>query len=369
LRKSYIGDRILSEKNSRFSTESFDQSPILSGEEMQVTIIDIARYTGISKSTVSRVLNDSGPVAAETKKKVLDAVKTLNYKPNAVARNLVLKRSNSFSLIVQDIRNPYYAYVSWLAERIFSERGFNLDIFNADNNLLLEKKALESVKYRRIDGILCVGGGKDATNIIDFYSREGIPIVLIDREVQGYDIPKINLDNLYGAKLATDYLFKLGHRRIVFITSDLTLPERHRMEGFIESCREKGVPQADSLVISQSEEDWTRGVCVEFEELFTSSAPPTAVFASNDIKALRAIRLLKQQGYSVPEDVSVMGYDDIDISSIVVPSLTTIHQPIDDMIEAGATMLLSIVAGKGRIEWDQEKLKPWLVERESTRAV
>ena len=193
--------------------------------------------------------------------------------------------------------------------------------------------------------------------------------MLIDREVQGYDIPKINLDNLYGAKLATDYLFKLGHRRIVFITSDLTLPERHRMEGFIESCREKGVPQADSLVISQSEEDWTRGVCVEFEELFTSSAPPTAVFASNDIKALRAIRLLKQQGYSVPEDVSVMGYDDIDISSIVVPSLTTIHQPIDDMVEAGATMLLSIVAGKGRIEWDQEKLKPWLVERESTRAV
>jgi DNA-binding LacI/PurR family transcriptional regulator len=335
---------------------------------MQVTIIDIARYTGISKSTVSRVLNQSGPVSVATRKKVLDAVKVLNYKPNGVARNLALKRSNSFSLIVQDIRNPYYAYASWYAERMFSERGFSLDIFNADNNLALEKIALDGVKYRRVDGLLCVGGDKDTTNIIDFYSREGIPIVLVDREVQSYDIPTVNLDNLFGATLASERLFSLGHRRIVFATSDLTLPERRRREGFIEACRRKGIPAEDILIVSQSEEEWSGGTCAEFEALFAGRNPPTAVFASNDIKALRVIRLIRRMGRSVPEDVSVIGYDDIDISSIVVPSLTTIHQPIDDMIETGVQMLLKLVKDK-IIEPHKEMAKPWLVDRESTRAI
>ena len=271
-------------------------------------------------------------------------------------------------MIVQDIRNPYYAYASWYAERIFRDHGFSLDIFNADNNLALEKSALESVKYRRVDGLLCIGGDKDATNIIDFYSREGIPIVLIDREVQGYDIPMVNLDNVHGAKLATDFLFNLGHRRMVFATSDLTLPERHRMEGFIESCRDHGIANEDILVVSQSEGQWSEGTCDGCEDLFASKDPPTAVFGSNDIKALRIIRLLRRRGYSVPDDVSVVGYDDIDISSIVLPSLTTIHQPVNDMIEAGTTMLMNIVAGKG-FESCRAMAKPWLVERESTKAI
>jgi DNA-binding LacI/PurR family transcriptional regulator len=334
---------------------------------MQVTIVDIARFAGISKSTVSRVLNESGPVSAETKRKVLDAVEVLRYRPNAVARNLALKRSHSFSLIVQDIRNPYYGYASWYAERIFSQLGFSLDIFNADNNLDLERKALESVKYRRADGLLCIGGHRDATNIIDFYSREGIPIVLIDREVQGYEIPMVNLDNLYGAKLATERLFALGHRRIAFATSDLTLPERHRLEGFAQSCREAGIASDGVLVVSQGEEAWADGVFAEFEELFASKDPPTAVFASNDIKALRVIRILRRLGYAVPGDVSVVGYDDIDISAIVVPSLTTIHQPINDMIEAGAAMLLDLVEGKA-VAPGRAMAKPWLIERESTKA-
>jgi len=335
---------------------------------MNSTIIDIARFAGVSKSTVSRVLNASGPVSGETKKRVLEAVERLNFKPNAVARHLAQNRSNSVSLIVQDIRNPYYAYASWYAERILRGYGFSLDIFNADNNLALEKSALESVKYRRVDGLLCIGGDKDATNIIDFHAREGIPVVLIDREVQGYDIPMVNLDNVYGARLATDYLFGLGHRRIAFATSDLTLPERHRMEGFMASCRDRGIGRDDILILSQSEEDWAEGTCIACEDIFASDDPPTAFFGSNDIKALRLIRLLRRRGFSVPEDVSIIGYDDIDISAIVVPSLTTIHQPLNEMIEAGTRMLMSIVDGSGPGSV-REMAKPWLIERESTRRI
>jgi LacI family transcriptional regulator len=271
-------------------------------------------------------------------------------------------------LIVQDIRNPYYAYASWYAERIFRKQGFSLDIFNADNNLTLEKKALEDDKYRRTDGLLCIGGDKDATNIVDFYSREGMPIVLIDREVQGYDIPTVNLDNNYGAKLATDYLFRLGHKRVVFVTSDLTLPERHRMEGFIESSRANRVPTEEVSVLCESEKEWANHQFIEFDRLFSTTSPPTAVFASNDIKALRVIRFLRSLGYSVPQDVSVVGYDDIDISSIVILSLTTIHQPIDEMIETGAAMLFHLAKGEN-VALRCELSKPYLVERESTRKI
>lgn len=330
------------------------------------TIIDIARLAGVSKSTVSRVLNESGSVSAATRRMVLAAFERLDFNPNAVARNLARKRSNSFSLIVQDIRNPYYAYASWYAERYLRGYGFSLDIFNTDNDLGLEKLALESVRYRRVDGLLCIGGDKDATNIVEFHARDRIPMVLMDREVQGYDIPMINMDNEYGARLATDHLFDLGHRRIAFATSDLTLPERRRRDGFVSSCLAHGIPRNDIFIVSQTEKEWVEGTYHACEEVFSSSDPPTAIFGSNDVKALRLIRLLRRRGYSVPEDVSVIGYDDIDISAIVIPSLTTIHQPFKEMIEAGTEMLMRIVDG-GDGSLSVEMGKPWLVERESTR--
>ena len=149
-------------------------------------------------------------------------------------------------------------------------------------------------------------------------------------------------------------------------TAAESLPERHRMEGFIESCRAHGIANEDILVVSQSEGQWSEGTCDGCDDLFASKDPPTAVFGSNDIKALRIIRLLRRRGWSVPEDVSVIGYDDIDISSIVVPSLTTIHQPVNEMIEAGILMLLDLVAGKG-VVGARPMAKPWLVERESTK--
>jgi LacI family transcriptional regulator len=176
----------------------------------------------------------------------------------------------------------------------------------------------------------------------------------------------INMDNEYGARLATDHLFDLGHRRIAFATSDLTLPERRRRDGFVSSCLAHGIPRNDIFIVSQTEKEWVEGTYHACEEVFSSSDPPTAIFGSNDVKALRLIRLLRRRGYSVPEDVSVIGYDDIDISAIVIPSLTTIHQPFKEMIEAGTEMLMRIVDG-GDGSLSVEMGKPWLVERESTR--
>mgnify|MGYP001037859912 CR=1 FL=1 len=159
-----------------------------------VTINDIARYARVSKSTVSRVLNKADGVSERARTRVTGAMDALNYKPSATARNLALRRSDTIALIVQDIRNPYYAHASWYVERQLRAHGFHLVVFNADNDTAVEREILDMVGCLRVEGLLCVGGNRDATGLVTFHSRNDLPMVLIDREVKGYDIPAVNLD-------------------------------------------------------------------------------------------------------------------------------------------------------------------------------
>lgn len=331
---------------------------------MGVTIVDIARHARVSKSTVSRVLNGGPHVSEAARKRIRDAMIALDYRPNAAARSLVLKRSNSFSMIVQDIRNPYYAHASWIAERLFQKNGYDLVIHNTDNDLNMEREILDSIRYRGVDGVLSIGGNRDIVNIVDFHYRGKLPLVLIDREVPGYEIPAINLDNRLGGRLATDHLLCLGHRRIFFVTSDFTLQEAYRGEGYREAMRARGLAVSEGYVISQSEQLWSEGRCPRLAELVKAGKAPTAIFASNDVKALHAIRVLRENGLRVPEDVSIVGYDDTPSVVFAVPSLTTIHQPIEHMVEAGARLLLEIANGRC-VATTQQLFEPWLVERES----
>jgi LacI family transcriptional regulator len=335
---------------------------------MSITIYDVARYSGVSKSTVSRALNNSQRVSEETRAKVKAAVTALNYKMNGVARGLVLKRSKTIAVIVQDIRNPFFSFASWYAEKHFGRHGYSMVIYNTDNNAALEKETLDSIKYRRMDAVLSVGGNRDLTNMINFHLKDEIPVVLVDREVHGYDIPSVNLDNRHGGMLATDYLLDLGHRAILFATSDFNLAEMHRREGYIESLRRRGLQLDDQFILSQCEEAWSQGTCPKLSDLIANRRIPTAIFASNDFKALQVIRILKQRGLSVPGDVSVVGYDDISVASMVDPPLTTVRQPLEQMIDAGAKLLLEILHEKYPDPHDMV-FKPELVKRDSTMSI
>jgi LacI family transcriptional regulator len=333
-----------------------------------VTINDIARYARVSKSTVSRVLNNVDTVSEQARVRVKAAMRALNYRPSATARNLARRRSNTIALIVQDIRNPYYSFASWYVERQFRAHGFHLVVFNSDNDTGLEREILETIATLRVEGLLCVGGNRDATGLLTFHSKNDLPIVLIDREVKGYDVPSINLDNRFGGMCATDYLFSLGHRSVLFATSDFTGAEMHRGEGFIESLNAHGVPRESALVFSQDEEKWSRGDCEGLTELFHSGDSPTAVFASNDIKAMHVMRFLHQRGVSVPGDISVIGFDDTPIASVIVPSLSTMRQPQQDMIKAGMSALTNLIEGVV-VSPRQSLFTPELVARESTRSL
>ena len=336
--------------------------------KMAITINDIARYARVSKSTVSRVLNNVQTVSEQTRVRVNGAMDTLNYKPSATARNLALQRSDMVAVLVQDIRNPYYSAASWHAERLLKAQGFHMIVFNADNDPATEREILETVVTLRVGGILCVGGNRDPTNLVNFHSRNDLPIVLVDRHVHGYDIPTINLDNHPGGAAATDFLFSLGHRSFLFATSDFNDAELHRREGFYESLHTHGVPREAGLLFCQSEQEWSQGRHEGLEEHFAGPQKPSAVFASNDLKAMHVIRFLHQRGISVPRDVSVIGFDDVPFSSFMVPSLSTMRQPQQEMIGAGIGTLIGLIAGSAGAP-PGGLLKAELVQRESTQRV
>jgi LacI family transcriptional regulator len=190
-------------------------------------------------------------------------------------------------------------------------------------------------------------------------------VVLVDRETPGYDIPTINLDNRLGGRIATDFLLDRGHVDIVFATSDFTVAELRRSEGYRSAFADRGMELPSDSVVVGSEELWSEGICEPLSQMIEGGRIPSAIFASNDIKALHTMRILKEHDLRVPEDVSVVGYDDIFLSRIVVPSLTTVHQPFEHMVEAGVQLLLDMVKGV-KVDTEQQLFEPWLMERSST---
>jgi DNA-binding LacI/PurR family transcriptional regulator len=331
-----------------------------------VTINDVARVAGVSKSTVSRVLNKSGGVSPETERKVLKAMAALNYRPSFLARGLATQKSYSIAIVVPDIRNPFFAHVCWKAEQIMRDYGYSAIICNTGNQISEEEVYLRRMKDRSVDGIFIASAIGDATNIINFRAQEKIPVLLFDVAVVGYGIPSVSVDDFYGGRRMTEYLIGLGHRRIAFATSDVTYAERQRLSGYKAALWEAGIPVDEQLIIMNDEAEWSRGECQQLVELMTSQTRPTAIFCSNDLKAIRTYGILQRCGLRIPYDVSVVGYDNLDVVEMMSPPLTTMSQPVDEMVEVGVSMLIAELQGQERQEWQRE-FKPTLVERESCR--
>jgi LacI family transcriptional regulator len=339
---------------------------------VSVTINEIAQLARVSKSTVSRVINESGPVSEKTKRAVLDAIESADFRPSHIARSLTLKRTNTIGLVVQDIRNPFYSLACWYAERFFRRYSYITIMCNmcnmcdTDNEFSVERSVFHTLRKHSVDGILWVGG-EQGCSVLDGNGARGLPIVTVGREVQNGVFTSVVLDNEYGGQLAVEYLFAQGHRRIAFVTSDNTASERLRHQGYVNEHRTHGVPVDRDLVISLEEAQWHRGELNRILRIFSLNDRPTALFASNDYKAFQVMRLFRKNGVSVPGDISLIGFDDIDTASMVHPALTTIHQPIDQMVEEGSRLLLNLLEGGGAVG-ERKVLRPWLVERESVTA-
>lgn len=310
------------------------------------TIWDVARLAQVSKSTVSRVLNGDPRVAPDTAKRVMEAARVLRYRPNHLARSLVKRQTDTIGLVIPDQRNPFYAQASWAAEKEAYRLGYSVIVGNTDNDPAKEANYLQLLDARQVDGMLLIGGVRDVSTVVEYVATSSTPVVLVDRDAGNVlSLPSVTLDNIAGGREMTEFLLSLGHRRIAFVTSEYTTPERDRRIGYERALEAAGIPVDPALIVRMTEDDWKEGRLEPLAALLAGPDRPTAVFASNDFKALAVYRLAHRLGLTIPDDLSVVGYDDIEVADLLYPPLTTMAQPIEEMARTGVRILIHLIEG------------------------
>ena len=326
------------------------------------TIYDVARLAGVSTATVSRALNGIGQIAPATSAAIDAAVRQLGYQPNTVARSLVTKSTQTIALLLPDIANPFYAaLVSGIQERALAA-GSTMLLCTTEGDPVREEQYLTLLRAKQVDGVLVDGLVLPPERIADFV-REGLPIVCLDRDIDSTSVPLVQVDNRLGARLATEHLLELGHTRIAHVAGAPGLRiSDERVGGYRDALTASAVEHDPALVAVGSFTE--QGGYLAMRALL-AAANLTAVFAANDLSALGVMHAIAESGRRVPDDVSVVGFDDLRLAGHTTPPLTTIHQPAFEIAQR-ATQLLLELAGGHEVTERLHLLEPELVVRGST---
>jgi LacI family transcriptional regulator len=321
-------------------TRKRDRNPFLKRVSI-LTINDVAAEAGVSVATVSRVLNNAGyPVRAETRERVLAAIEKLDFRPNELARGLLLKSTRTVGLAIPDIANPYYPLISRGVEDVASEHGYAVIICNTDRDARKSERYINTLLQKQVDGMILAGGGTDFTTASERFAKRGTRVVFIGRPGPAW--PSVRVPNADAAAAAMEHLADLGHRRVGFIggASQLTSAV-DRLDGYLRAVAEHGLDDGDALRQAGdfTEESGYRAAA----QLLSLSPPPTAIFAANDRMAIGAMAAAHDAGRAVPGDLSVVGFDDIPMASYLRPPLTTVALPGYEMGAAAMRLLLEQV--------------------------
>ena len=331
---------------------------------MAVTIKDVARESGVNVSTVSRALNGEYGVRADTREHVVAVAERLRYRPNRVARGLVTGRSHTLALVVSDIRNLFFAEVARGAEDAAYRAGYDLVLCNSDLDPEKQMRYAQLLTEKRVDGILMNSVAALSRKQQEQLAALGVPIVLLNQAAPRGAFSTVCADNEAGGALAAEYLLKLGHRKIAHLTG----PRHHgnmteRAKGFV--ARLAAGAQAGAAGGACTAKTTFRAALELARKLLAQCPDVTAVFAASDMMAFGVIRALMDAGRRIPEDVSVIGFDNVELASIVYPPLTTIHQPKYEIGQAAVETLLRL-AGRGEQKGPEHRLfGVELVERQS----
>lgn len=321
----------------------------------------VAERAGVSISTVSRVMSDHPDVSADTREKVQTAIDELDYRRSILARGLILKRTNSLGLLVSDITNPFYPQLAKGIEERASDAGWVLIMSNTEREAQRIDSYVNAMLERAVDGII-FGSVMVGDGTLPRLVESGYPVVLVNRRHPDVETNMVLVDNLKGASLVAEHLHKLGHNRIAHIAGpEWAMNAVDRKRGFLETLERLGNFVADELVVTGdfSSEGGARAMA----SLLSLSKPPTAVFATNDLMALGAMEALKDAGLKWPDDVAVVGFDDIDLSRSKLIELTTVSHRIYEMGVRSVEILLEIIHGGPPEKPIQELLEPQLVIR------
>jgi LacI family transcriptional regulator, repressor for deo operon, udp, cdd, tsx, nupC, and nupG len=324
------------------------------------TIYDVARLAGVSTATVSRALNGIGQIAPATRAAIEAAVEQLGYRPNTVARSLVTKSTQTIALLLPDITNPFYAALVSGIEQHALARGYTMLLCTTEGDAEREEQYLSLLRAKQVDGALVDGLRLPPERIARFVG-DGFPIVCLDRDIESNAIPLVQVDNRLGGRLATEHLIRLGHRRIAHVTGarELGISEE-RLAGYRGALADDVDEQlvVDGEFTEESGHTAMLGLLERRPDL-------TAVFAANDLSALGVLSALSTSGRRVPDDVSVVGFDDLRLSAFTSPPLTTIQQPAIEIGQRATELLIDLTHGKSTPEV-RHLLEPRLVVRGST---
>jgi len=336
---------------------------------MSSTLKDIAKKTGVSVSTVSRVLHDNSQkykISEETRASVKQVAKDLGYRVNALARGLRQQKTGEVGIIVPDISNPFFSEVIKSLAGELRKKGYNFIVYDSDEDITLERSAIKSLLEKRVDGLIVASVGQDFSHIQKI-SDAKIPIVMVDRCFDELDVDSVSVDNVKGSMLAMNYLIKEGHRRIAFIQGlPGTYANETRLQGYNQALQDAGISIDEHLIVG--DDFRSLNGYLETKLLLKLSNPPTAIFTAGDLIALGALEACRENSTTIPDDVSLVTFDDPVFASYLSPSLSAVEQPVTKIAE----MVIAMLYRRMKNPYDERRkvlLEPKLNVRGSVKRI
>ncbi|TCP25588.1 LacI family transcriptional regulator [Scopulibacillus darangshiensis] len=325
---------------------------------------DVAKLAKVSTATVSRVLSNAGNVTEKTRRKVLAAMEDLNYQPNFLGRQLRKMETKTILVVVPDIANTFFSKVLRGIESVANKNGYQVLMGDSQNKSENESEYLNHLRYKQVDGVILLTA-RTTPHLVEELS-DSYPIVLACEYLEGSNIPTVSIDNISSARKITSHLIKLGHHRIAHIAGPKNvILGRDRLKGFEQALAQNNL-EIDQILIQEGDFTYESGYRL-MKKLLALQNPPTAVFAANDEMAIGAIKAIKHCQLSVPEDIAVVGFDDIQMASIFEPELTTVAQPTFEIGSTAMALLLSLMK-KEKLNMKQFVLEEQMIVRESCGA-
>lgn len=332
---------------------------------MPVSIKDVAKEAQVSIATVSRVLNNIDVVNEDTKKKVLDAIDKLGYRPNIVARSLKTQRSRTLGIIIPDISNEFYPEIVRGAEDVANIYNYNIMLCNTDLDPEKEMEYLRVLREKMADGVLYMSNSLEP-NILELIDKLGFPIVLVETRDKDKKLHSVTIDNLKAAKEGVQYLINKDNKNIVYIGTheDMANAASLRYQGYKKALEENKIELDEGLVSfgGMKAKDGYNAI----HNILSNKKDIDAIFCASDEIAMGAINALRDKGIKVPEDIDVMGFNNIYSADIFYPKLTTVAQPMYDMGSVGMRMLIKSI-NKEELEKQNYVLDYEIIERDSCK--
>jgi DNA-binding LacI/PurR family transcriptional regulator len=330
------------------------------------TIRDVARHAGVSVATAARALGEYGYVSAATRDRVRRAARVLDYHPNAIARSMIKGRTHTLAVIVSDNANPFFAAVVRGIEDVVLAKGYAIMLCNADEDREKEAMYLRTVRQKRVDGLIVSPSGGSAPSLRGLMAN-GTPIVQVDRRVPGLAADAVLIDNRAGVRAAIEHLINLGHRRIGIISGPRRLyTGRERLEAYRATLRARGLPADDRLILEGSFKERSGYELVG--QFLKMRRRPTAIFVANNLMTIGALLGLKEAGIRIPQEMAVVGFDDMEWAPILTPPLTAVAQPGYALGTAAGRLLLERLQTPRAGRPQTVIFQPRLVIRESCGA-